>query len=131
MIPASARRKGGGFTLIEVMISLLVFSIGALGVIALFPVGLEASKKAVDFSEATVLAQWLAEDLKRQDFAGVATQGTDVSFPQNAYFRYRYTVTNTIVSGTTNAKRVEIIVSWTRKNEVHAETFIIYLASTL
>lgn len=50
------RRLNAGFTLIEVMIAIVIFSIGLLGVAAMQFVGLRDSNRSNDRSVATVLA---------------------------------------------------------------------------
>ncbi len=40
-------RRKHGFTLVEILISLTVLTIGLVGILALFPVGLDNSKKAI------------------------------------------------------------------------------------
>ena len=56
------------FTLTEVLISLFVLSVGILGVMALFPVGLDATTRTLDSTTGSVLTQSaLAELQYRQD----------------------------------------------------------------
>ena len=45
------------FTLIEVTIALLILAVGLVGILALFPVGFDASGRAANLTEATFLAQ--------------------------------------------------------------------------
>lgn len=54
------RSRRSGFTLIEILISLSVLTIGLVGILALFPVGLQNSKQAI---EDTVSAN-IAESVK-------------------------------------------------------------------
>ena len=51
------KNKPEGFTLVEVVASLLILSIGVLGVMSLFPVGIRAVTNANDTANATMLAQ--------------------------------------------------------------------------
>lgn len=46
-----------GFTLVEMVAALAIFSIGILGILALFPVGIEANKRAADLTTAATLGQ--------------------------------------------------------------------------
>ncbi len=49
------KRYARGFTLVEILISLTVLTIGLVGILALFPVGLDNSKKAIlDTTSANV-----------------------------------------------------------------------------
>ncbi|MCK4947084.1 MAG: prepilin-type N-terminal cleavage/methylation domain-containing protein [Candidatus Aureabacteria bacterium] len=51
------KKKPEGFTLVEVVASLLILSIGVLGIMSLFPVGIRAVTNANDTASATMLAQ--------------------------------------------------------------------------
>ena len=58
-----------GFTLVEIMIALVILVVGLLGVLALFPVGMTASKRAGDISQAGILAQAQMDEIKEaRDF---------------------------------------------------------------
>ena len=46
-----------GFTLVEMVAALAIFAIGILGILALFPVGIGANKRADDLTTAAILAQ--------------------------------------------------------------------------
>ncbi len=56
------------FTLIEITIALLILAVGLVGILALFPVGFDASVRAANITKATFLAQELIEDLKREGY---------------------------------------------------------------
>jgi len=56
------------FTLIEIAIALLILAVGLVGLLALFPVGFDASARAGDITTATILAQGLIEDAKIEGF---------------------------------------------------------------
>jgi type IV pilus assembly protein PilV len=57
-------RRSGGFTLLEVMIALLVLSIGLLGIAALQGVGLRSSHGAYLTSQASLLAYDMADRIR-------------------------------------------------------------------
>ena len=58
------RYKNSGFTLIEVVFALAVLLIGLVGVLALFPVGLTASKKAGDYTTAALVAEQVLANIR-------------------------------------------------------------------
>lgn len=58
------------FTLIEITIALLVLAVGLVGILALFPVGFDAVSRAANITQATLLAQGVMEDLKREGYDG-------------------------------------------------------------
>jgi len=47
----------GGFTLLEILIALFVMSVGIVGVLALFPVGIEASREAMDNMMVSIIGE--------------------------------------------------------------------------
>ncbi len=53
-----------GFTLVEIMIAMTILVVGLIGVLALFPVGMSAAKRAGDISQASILAQLQLEQIK-------------------------------------------------------------------
>ncbi len=59
-----AHRARRAFTVLEVIVALTILGIGMLGLIRLFPMGLEASTRAADNTRAAILAQQLMESLK-------------------------------------------------------------------
>ena len=54
-----------GLTLLEIAISLAILSIAIVALANLFPIGLKASRRASNFSEASILAQRVIENIKR------------------------------------------------------------------
>ncbi len=61
---AAQRRTAGGFSLLEVLIALVVLSIGLLGIAALQGVGLRSSHGAYLTSQATLLAYDMADRIR-------------------------------------------------------------------
>lgn len=61
------RRRGAGFTMIEVMVALLLTAIAASGIIALFMVQTRSSGYSRHSTEATILAQDEMERLRAMD----------------------------------------------------------------
>ena len=60
----SYRERNGGFSLLEVLIALVVLSIGLLGVAALQAVGLRSSQGAYLTSQASLLAYDMADRIR-------------------------------------------------------------------
>ena len=54
--PRISRRHSGGFTLLEVLVSLLILSVGLLGIAGLQLTGLRSNQSAYVRSQATILA---------------------------------------------------------------------------
>jgi prepilin-type N-terminal cleavage/methylation domain-containing protein len=54
-----------GLTLLEIAISLAILSIALVALVNFFPIGLRASRRASNFSEAGILAQRVIDNIKR------------------------------------------------------------------
>ncbi len=70
------RRRSGlqpaGFSLIELVISLAILSVGLVGAMRVFPVGLRASQRAEFNSRAAIVAQRTLESLKLEPWDALA-----------------------------------------------------------
>ncbi|MFH0839678.1 MAG: type II secretion system protein [Candidatus Omnitrophota bacterium] len=90
-----------GFTLIEITIALLILAIGIVGILALFPVGFDASGRASSIIEATLLAQELIEDAKRVGYNGftVGTTLNAIFADPHANYEYDLFTHDTVVTG--------------------------------
>jgi prepilin-type N-terminal cleavage/methylation domain-containing protein len=87
-----------GFSLLEVVVSLVILLIGILGILAYFPRALRANDRAVVLSDAAMLAHRQAE-LIRQDpqahiliakIKSLAAPTEPVVFPGNPNLAYRF-----------------------------------------
>ncbi len=58
------RINNKGMTLLEIAISLAILSIALVALANLFPIGLKASRRASNFSAASILAQRVIENIK-------------------------------------------------------------------
>jgi len=73
------RGRRRGFTLLEVMIAATILGLGLLAIVRVFPVGLAAAERSVDFTRAALLARSIFEGLKADevDFPVVNVETTD------------------------------------------------------
>jgi type IV pilus assembly protein PilV len=69
------RALPGGFSLIEMMVALLVLSVGMLGVASLFATSLNSGSSAIARMQAVSLANDLADRIRANPTAGAAYQG--------------------------------------------------------
>lgn len=69
----AARRRSRGFTLLEVLIALVILSIGLLGIAGLQSVGLRGSHSAYLTSQASLLAYDMADRI-RANAAGISVK---------------------------------------------------------
>jgi len=57
-------RSREAFTLIEIIAALAIIGLGLVGILSLFPVGIDASKRAGDLTQATALGQSVIEQIR-------------------------------------------------------------------
>jgi Tfp pilus assembly protein PilV len=128
---SSPTRAERGTTLAELMIALVVLSLGVLAVGQLFPAGSRSSEVARLTSSANYLAQEQLEELKGQGWHDAAltdgrhpASGFD-SVGTNGQMQRSYEVA-TLVSPLDNLKRVTVTVQWSqvRNHAVTATTYI-------
>lgn len=88
-----------GYSLIEVLVSVAIMLAGILSIIGFFPLGLQAQHRAADVSQAALLAQWKAEEIRRDndqadrliEAVRNRTTPTDiVTFPSDGRFAYAF-----------------------------------------
>ncbi len=114
-----------GFSLIELVISMAILSVGLVGAMRVFPVGLRASQRSEVRSRATILAQRTIESLKLkrcEDLAdGEVTEegfvaSTRISQPQIEQ-----------LADPTKLKQVEVDVTSTSEGQPRSLTFVTYV----
>lgn len=140
------RQDNKGFTLLEIIIALAILTIGLVGVLALFPAGLRASKRAGDFTSATLAAQQVMETIKRAGYniytvgwykpgpgdpppGYTYSEGIDngqgIDLPEG--FSWAASVAN--VSGISNLRQVTLSIYWLDRGSYRREDFTTYLAN--
>ncbi len=153
MFKKSIHYKHSGFTLIEIVFALAVLLIGLVGVLALFPVGLTASKKAGDYTTAALVAEQVIANIRSAGY-NVYTVGWYKPSPTDPPPGFRYVdgldgntlttaddlpegfswsavVTNTNIS---NLSRVSLAIYWVDQLArddpagYRMENFVTYLA---
>lgn len=72
----AARTRHRGFTLVEVLVALVVLSVGMLGIAGLYLEGLRAGRTALYRTNAINLAADMADRIRANPAAGVAYAGT-------------------------------------------------------
>lgn len=95
-MPSHPFANHGGFTLVEVLISIALLTIGVLGVVGLLGVQSRGVAGAVNFGQAaisrsnaltaaTLLAQARLEEIKNARYTATQDELTPANFPDEAY----------------------------------------------
>ena len=116
----------GGFSLIELVISMAVLSIGLVGAIRVFPVGLRASQRAETNSRAAIAAQRTIESLKLKSWEELAEEQTTV---QEESFQVTTRITRPHLEhliDPTRLKVIEVTVRWMQDGRPRELKFITY-----
>jgi type IV pilus assembly protein PilV len=107
------RKNEKGFTLIEVMISMVILAIGILGLAPLMVLSIYSNTYSQDLTQATAIAQDRIEQLKNQAVFGAMpwTEGPDVVGTYNR----SVVVDDATSDGTVPAGvyRIKVTISWT------------------
>lgn len=101
-------RQKKGFTLIEVLISLVVFAVGLLGFASLEIVAMRNMAFSKDLAKANTYAQQTVEQLKSTDWANI-TVGT----ARTTVLEEKFSRTYSVVMEGDSIKKVSVTVSWT------------------
>ena len=119
---AVARRKGGGFTLIEVMIAMVLTAIAIMGIIALYVTETKASGFSRHSTEASVLAQDRLEMMRTGTSATIAsTSEPNLNEQGLTVAGGLYTRTYQQTFQTTYADML-VTVSWSDDGQLHVVT---------
>ncbi len=109
-------RSKKGITLIEVMASMVIFSVGLLMLVPLMMVTITANDSANDMSRATLFAQQKLEELRS---ASVLASGSDTIENMSR--------TWTVETVTSNLKKLTVNVTWQdQMNKAHHVQTITY-----
>jgi type IV pilus assembly protein PilV len=103
-----------GFTLLEVMISLVILSVGLLGLAALQLVAVKNNAFSSEMTYATMLAQQQAEILKSRAFTdGDLTEGDHSAMGSSKGVLYTVAWNVTDNTPDTDMKTINLTVQWT------------------
>ena len=125
-------RRKNAFTLLEIVIALAILAIGLIGILSLFPVGFEASRRASMLTEATIHAQQKMEEFKRAGYDYLDTTYPTpapsgyTDFTDNSGLAWQVTVAEIDPPG--NLKSVTLDIQWREKGANKSETFVTYIA---
>ena len=109
------RDNNSGFTLMEVLMAMLILSVGLLGMAALITGIINSNKLSNRISTATVLAQDKMEDIKRAGYADAAddTEDYNTISDYSLYKRITDVVADDPAAG---MKKITVTVYWESDN---------------
>ena len=103
-------KKSNGFTLLEVLIAIVILSVGLLGMASLTVGIIKGNQFSKDTTTATTLAQDRFEDIQIMNYSGVTSETKAVLPSPNDAYKQEVTVTDG--SPATGMKTVTIKVYW-------------------
>lgn len=101
------KRNQRGFTLLEVMISIIILSVALLALAGLQIISIRGNSFGGTMTEAVTLARDKIEDLKRDDWSSVAP-GNDIQVFRGINYARNWAVVQTA----DKTKEVTVTVSW-------------------
>lgn len=118
------RSQQGGFSLVEAMVALLIFGVGAISLMQLAPKATQYANHGRKLSEANGLAQGLVEELRSLPSNDASLQaGTYTDSTHTGFVRTWQVIDNNPIDG---MKRVAVTVSFETLRPDSAATVITY-----
>lgn len=118
------RRLGdnnSGFTLMEVLVAMVILTIGLLGIAALIAGIINSNKLSNRMSVATVLAQDKMEDIKRIGYSGMPESDTTTTEDYNSianYLLYKRDTFTEVANPAAGMKKITVTVYWDSDNHL-------------
>jgi prepilin-type N-terminal cleavage/methylation domain-containing protein len=108
-----------GFTLIEVMIALVIMSIGLTALAAVQISAIRGNDFSKRMTTAISIAEAKMEQIKSSSYANILSESSIQITQSNMHFTRQVTVTNNIAP-LTNTKTVNVTVSWSEGPKSHS-----------
>jgi len=113
-----------GFTLIEVMVALVMFTFGALGMAALTASIMRSNRGDTNRTRASASLRQKVEEFQSLDYAAI-TSGSDADTLAGVVFDRTWTVT--VDSPVAGLRHIDLIATWTdagRERTTSTETIV-------
>ena len=101
-----------GFSLIELIASMTIFSIGVMACVELYSVSLRSTSDSLDYTQAVFLAEGLLEETMMEDYLFASTDSGDFGdgYPRHSW---ELEIEETSQDG---LLKVYLVVTWTARN---------------
>lgn len=120
-----------GFSLLELIIAIAVLTIGLIGVLQIFPIGLRASQRAGMITRASFLAQNKMEDIKLAGFDAMTELPPRIPLSgKDGDFEWVVKIDNVSLEGVESSgdmRKITVTVSWPERNATRSKDFITYV----
>ena len=113
------------FSLVEIMISMAILTVGLVGSMRVFPVGLQASRRSETSSRAAIAASRTLESLKLQP-CGELANGEELVDGLTVTTRVNPSQVEGLVEPG-RLKTVNLTVSWTQDGRARSLSFVTYV----
>lgn len=117
-----------GFSLLEILMALAVMLVGIVGIMALFPVGLRASKVGENYTLAAILAQRVMEEAKLTPFASLADISETAFSSPDDNFKWSLDVEDDAKLPSI-LKKITVTIKWSDLGGTRQEDFVTYRAN--
>jgi type II secretion system protein I len=106
-----------GFTLIEILITLVIFSVGIMALAGLQVTAIKANAFSKRMTAAIAVAEAKLEQIKDTPYANVQSESPTQVVAAGMNFTRQVTVTAN--SPVPNTKTVQVMVTWTEGSQLH------------
>lgn len=121
----SLKRKPAGFTLLEVLLALLLITVGTLALAQAFSLGLFSSAENESLLVSSQLAQEKMEEIRNKTYSGISNESRAAVSGFSGYER-EVVVTTPV----TNLKQVNVNVYWFNKASELSTSLVTYASNT-
>jgi type IV pilus assembly protein PilV len=116
-----------GFTLIEVLVSIIILTVGLLGLLQVVNVSIAHNLNNQFRNEAIAVADRTMNTIKMAPFDNIAvgTAFSNISCPLNlGYKNYSVTTVTTALTNSTQTRSVNVLVAWHHKGQRYTHSIV-------